>query len=115
MPFVPKSFNNTFKTVVVVARVITVVDPAQRTATDDPARAAIARTRRRHRVLMVVAALRLRQDPLAIAEYDAVFLVRIGPPAAIRLSVVTASRGRLAVGIVSSPLAATSAGTASRA
>src|SRR5579859_7412596 len=77
MPFVPKSFNNTFKTVVVVARVITVVDPAQWPATDDPAGTAIAGTRRRHRVLMVVAALRFWQDPLAVAKHDAVFLVRI--------------------------------------
>src|SRR5262249_16327328 len=42
---------------------------------DDSARAAIAQTRRRHRVFAVVAATLLRQSPLEIAEDRAILFI----------------------------------------
>src|SRR5579864_1111717 len=79
MPFIPMSFNNTFKTRVVVVGVITVVGSPGRTAADYAARAPIAGTWRRDGVFVVIAALMRRQQPLAIAEYDAVLLIRVRP------------------------------------
>jgi hypothetical protein len=50
-------------------------------AGDDPARAAIARTRRIHRVLAVIAARLRRQQAFAVLEHAVVLPIRIRPAA----------------------------------
>src|ERR1700722_4071020 len=79
MPFIPMSFNNTIKTRVVVVRVVAVIGPLQRTPTDNATRAAIGGTRRSNGVFVIIAAPMRRQQPFAVAEYDAVLLIRVRP------------------------------------
>ncbi len=79
-----------------VVRIEAVVDLPTRPATYDPTCAAIAGTRRRNGVFVVKAARVRRQDTLAVAEHDAVFLIREGPPASICRSVTMACFGNCA-------------------
>jgi len=60
-------------------------------AGDDAPRAAVARSRRRHRVLAVIAALVPRQARFAVIECPAVIEYGYGPPALINASVSRAS------------------------
>src|ERR1700749_871418 len=79
MPYVPMSFNDAIKTGVVIVAVITVVGSPWRTTADDAARSAVMRARRGNGVFVVIAPLARRQQPLAIAEYDAILLIRVRP------------------------------------
>jgi hypothetical protein len=71
MPFIPISFNNAFKTVVVVVGIETIVDLLRRAPADNAAGTAILRARRRNGVFVVIAARLPWQHALEVAEYDA--------------------------------------------
>src|SRR5690349_10056254 len=79
MPFIPMSFNDAFKTGVVVVRIKAVVDLPRRAAADDAACTSIPGPRCPNRVLVVVAARPPRQHPFEVAEYDAVLAIPIRP------------------------------------
>ena len=76
MPLIPWLIRNAFETGVMVVRVITIADLPEGPAAYDPARAAIPRARRGNGVFVVIAAWTPRKQSFAIAEYDAVLLVR---------------------------------------